>query len=72
MTGIKYIPILHIYSTEDNKSKEFLVNKDLLRVYFTDKDESKSINVDECSTEDSKSKSAHKSVQEEKYAKKET
>ena len=69
MTGTEYIPILHIYSTEDNESKEFLVNEKLLRVYYMDYDESKSINVDKCSTEGSKSKYVHKSVQKEKYAK---
>ena len=43
MTGLKHIPILHVCSTDDNVSKEFLVDKNLLHVCFTDKGKSKAL-----------------------------
>ena len=37
MTDTKQIPILQVCSTCKSKLKVFLVDKDLLQVYFTDK-----------------------------------
>ena len=36
MTGVKYILISRICSVDDNKSKEFLVDKNILQVCSTD------------------------------------
>ena len=41
MTGSKNITILHVCSTDDSKSKEFLVDENLLQVCYTDDDKSK-------------------------------
>ena len=51
--GVKHIPILYVCSTDNNKSKEFLVDENLSQVYSTDEYESKSVIVDEISAEDS-------------------
>ena len=32
MTGVKHIPILHVRSTDDSESKEFIVDKRLSQV----------------------------------------
>ena len=45
MTGTKQIPTSHVFSTDESKLKEFLVDENLLQIYFTDKDESKGIIV---------------------------
>ena len=34
MTGVKHIPILHVISTDNCKSKEFLVGKKLIAGLF--------------------------------------
>ena len=39
MTGAKHIPILHVCSTDNIKSKEFVVDETLLQVCSTDKEE---------------------------------
>ena len=38
MTGTKQIPTSHVFSTDESKLKEFLVDENLLQIYFTDKD----------------------------------
>ena len=55
MTGTKHIPISHVCSTDEIKPKEFLVERTLSQVYYTDKNESKGIIADEISTEESES-----------------
>ena len=59
MTGTKQITILHIFSTDESKSKDFLVEKTLSQVCSTDKYKSKGIIVDESSTEERESKCVH-------------
>ena len=71
ITGEKHIKIYHVCSTDDNKSKELLVGKNLLQVCSMDKDELKK-NVNEGSTEERKSECFHKSINKEKYAKNES
>ena len=55
MTGEKHIPISYIFSTDNNKPKEFLVDENLSQVCSTDKGESKTVIVDESYKEESKS-----------------
>ena len=55
MNGAKHIPISQFFSTDNRKSIEFLVEKNLSQVCSTDKDESNNIIVNESSTEESKS-----------------
>ena len=62
MSGVRHIPIWHVCYTEDNKSKEFLVDVNLLQVCSTDKGESKSVIADEIYMEESESECVHKSV----------
>ena len=50
MTGVSHIPILHVRSMGDSKSKGFLVDEKLLQVCSTDKDKSKRIIFDVSST----------------------
>ena len=52
MTVKKQIPTLHVFSTDKSKLKEFLVDETLSQICSTDKDESKGIIIDECSTEE--------------------
>ena len=52
MTGTKQNPASHVCYTDESELKEFLVNETLLRIYYTDKDESKVIIVDKFSTEE--------------------
>ena len=52
MTATKHILISHVCSTNESELKEFLVEKTLLQICSMDKDESKCITVDECSTEE--------------------
>ena len=52
MIGTKQIPTSHVCSTDEGKLKEFLVGKTLSQIYSTDKDKSKVIIVDKCSTEE--------------------
>ena len=46
MTAKKHIPILHVCSTDKSELNEFLVKKNLSRIYSTDEDESKGIIID--------------------------
>ena len=46
---------LAVCSTDESKLNEFLVDKTLSQIFYTDKDESKGIIVDEFSTEEDKS-----------------
>ena len=39
VTGVKHIRILHVCFKDDSKSKELLVDKNLLQVCDTEKDE---------------------------------
>ena len=41
MTGAEHIPISHLCSTDNRKSKYLLLDKNLSQVCFTDKDEFK-------------------------------
>ena len=50
MNATKQIPTSHVYSKDDSKLKEFLVDKALSQICYTDKDKSKSIVVDKCYT----------------------
>ena len=62
MTGMDHIPMSNVCSTDQSKSEEFPVDETLPQVYSIDKDESKSIFVDESSTEESESKCVHKII----------
>ena len=66
ITGAKHIQILHICYTDDKKSKEFLMDKNLSQVCFTDKGRSKKFNVNATYKEESESKCVHKSINKEK------
>ena len=55
VTATKYIPTSHVCSTYESGLKEFLVGKTLSQICSTEKDESKGIIVDECSTEEDES-----------------
>ena len=66
MKGIKQIPILHIFSTNESESEEFPLEKRLSQVYSTYKDKSKSIIVDESSRKESESECVHKNINKEK------
>ena len=50
MNGTKQIPTSDIYFKENSGLKEFLVGKTLSQICSMDKEKSKSIIVDECST----------------------
>ena len=52
ITDAKHIPISHVFFTDDNKSKEFLVDENLSHFYSTNKGNSKSVIVNESSTEE--------------------
>ena len=54
ITATKQIPILHVFSTDESELKEFLVNKNLSQICYTDEDESKGIIVNKFSTEEDK------------------
>ena len=62
MTGMQQIPISHICSTDESKSKGFLTDEKLSQVCSTDEGESESVIVDESSTEESESESVHKNI----------
>ena len=55
MTGTKHIPISHICSTDESKSKGFLVGENLSQVCYTDEGKPESVIVDESYTEESES-----------------
>ena len=67
MTGTKQITILHICSTDESESEEFLVEKTWSWVFYTDRDELKSIIFDIGSTEWSESECVLKKINKEKY-----
>ena len=46
MIATKQILALHVYSTDESKLKEFLVDKIVLQICSTEEDESKGIIVD--------------------------
>ena len=52
---MQHIPTSHVYSKDESELKEFLIEKTLSRICFTDTDESKSITVDEFSTKEDES-----------------
>ena len=53
-TGTKQIPISHVCDLDERKSKEILVDENLLQVCSTNEGESESVIVDESSTDESK------------------
>ena len=68
MTGRQQITIFHVCSTDESKSKELLADKHLLQVYYTDEGKPESVIADKLYTEESKLKSVHEIINEEKYA----
>ena len=68
MTGTKQIPTSYVCSTDESKLKEFLVNETLSQICYTEKDKSKGIIVNECSTDKDKSECVHKNVNKQKDA----
>ena len=72
MAGMKHNPILHVCYSNEIELEEFQVEETLLQVCSTDKNESKSIIVNESSTEENNSECVHKNTNEEKDAKSET
>ena len=54
MTATKHILTLHIFSMDKSELKEFLDDKTLSQICSTDKDRSRGIIVDKCSTEEDK------------------
>ena len=63
---------MHVCSTDDSKLKEFLVDKTLSQSCSINKDESKSIIVNECSTEEDESECVHRNINKQKDANNET
>ena len=57
MTTTKQILTLHVCSTDESELKEFPVDENLSQIYSTDKEKSKGITVNKCSTKDNESKS---------------
>ena len=57
MTATKQIPASHVFSTEKSELKEFPVNDTLSQSCSAEKEESKVIIVDKCSTDDDEYKS---------------
>ena len=53
MIATKQIPVLHVCSMDERKSKEFLFNKNIPQICSTNDEESKGI-VDKFSTEEDK------------------
>ena len=66
MTGTKHIPTSYIFYTDKSELKEFLVDKTMSQICSTDKDYSKGIIGDECSTEEYKSEYVHKNINKKK------
>ena len=50
MNGTQQTPTSHVYSKDNSKLKEFLVDENLSQICYTDEDESESIIVDKCFT----------------------
>ena len=67
MTVMQQILILHVCSTYESESKEFILDKNFSQVYSTDEGESESTVFDKSYTEESKSESVQKIINEEKY-----
>ena len=67
-TGKKQIPTLYVCSTDESELKEFLLDKNILQIYSTDGDESKSIIVDKCSMDEDKQECVHKNIIKQKDA----
>ena len=59
---MKQIPILHVWSTDESESKEFLADKNALRVCSTDNSKLEIVIFDESYAEESGSESVHKSI----------
>ena len=66
VTGTQHIPTLYVYDQDEKKSKGIITDKNLSQVCSTDKSESEIGIVDEISTEESKSKRVHKSINKNK------
>ena len=62
----KHFSILHVCSTDESESNEFLVEETLSQVCSTDKDKSKGIIVDERSMDEGESECVHKNTNKEK------
>ena len=58
--------ILHVCSTDDSESEDFLLEKTVSQFCSTDKDKSKGIIINESSTEESESECVHKNTNHEK------
>ena len=71
MNATKQILISHVCSKEESNLKEFIFDKTLSQIYSTDKDESKIIIVNKCSTKKDESECVHKSINKQKDAKNE-
>ena len=72
MTYTQQITIFRIFSLDKSELKGIIMDKNLLKVWFTDKSESERVIVDDFSTEESKSEWVQKSINKEKDAKKKT
>ena len=59
---------LYVYSMDKSKLKEFLVDKNLSHIYFTEEDKSKSIIIDKFSTKKNKSECLHRNINKQKEA----
>ena len=57
-----------LFSTDERKSKDFLIDETLLHVCSTDKEREKGMIINEISTEESESEWVHKSINKEKDA----
>ena len=70
MTGTPQIPILHICSLDDSKSKGIIAGKKISQVCSTDKSRPEIVITNESSMEESESESFHKSINKnkEKYS----
>ena len=72
MTAMKQIPTSHVCSTDESELKYFLVDETLSQIYSTDKDESKVIIVNKCSTQEDKSKFVQKNINKQEDANNDT
>ena len=66
MTGTKQIAISYVFSKDESKLKEFLVEKTISQICSTEKYESKSIVVEKCYTKEKESECFHKSINKQK------
>ena len=72
MTATKQILTSHFCSTDESKLREFLVEETLSQICSMEKDESKRIIVNECSTKEYEYECAHKNIHKQKDAENET